>query len=291
MIEKINKVAALRKFKYYLLIALAVFVIFVWYAVYSEGKDILTVAFLNVGQGDAIFIEAPGGNQVLIDGGKGDRVLSELSRVMPFYDRSVDLIVATHPDADHIGGLPEVLESFKVAAVMESGNLSDTAFYKEFAKETKMEKAGEIIAKGGQRISLGGGAYLDVLFPIGNTAGMESNTASVVFKLVYGNTSFLLTGDSPVAVEEYLASRYGEGLDVDVLKVGHHGSRTSSSEIFVGYASPQYAIISAGKDNSYGHPHQETLDVLDKFGANIMATYDLGTIIFKSDGEEIRVLK
>ncbi|HBB56593.1 TPA: MBL fold metallo-hydrolase [Patescibacteria group bacterium] len=280
-----------KNFKYYFLILLAAGTFFIWYAVFIESKSILTVAFLDVGQGDAIFIEAPGGNQVLVDGGKNSSVLSELSKVMPFYDRTIDLIIATHPDADHIGGLPEVLNNYEVKAVMESGNLSESAFYKELEKMTKKEKAVRLSAQKGQRISLGGGVYLDILFPVGDAGKMESNASSIVVKLVYGGNSFLFTGDSPRAVENYLASVYKDNLDVDVLKVGHHGSDTSSSEMFTGYASPAYAIISAGKDNSYGHPHKETIDTLNKFGAKILATYELGTIIFRSDGEKIKIKK
>ena len=118
---------------------------------------------------------------------------------------------------------------------------------------------------------------------------MDTNDASIVAKLVYGNTSFLFTGDSPKKIEEYLVFIDKENLDVDVLKAGHHGSKTSSSESFIGYTSPEYAIISAGENNRYGHPHKEVLDILEKFGAQILRTDELETIIIESDGENIEI--
>jgi len=262
-------------------------VVFVWYAVFAESRNGLIVAFLDVGQGDAIFIESSNGNQVLIDGGPNKEVLSELGKIMPFYDRSIDMLIETHPDEDHIAGLAEVLKNYEVGAIMESGAESKSAVYAEIKKLTAEKNIPEIPARRGMKINLGEGAELFILFPDRDVSKMDSNYASVVAKLVYGKNSFLLTGDSPSAVENYLVML--GGLKSDVLKVGHHGSDTSTSEIILGYADPEYAVISVGKDNRYSHPRPEILERLKKFGAEILRTDLLGTIKMKSDGEDVAV--
>ena len=264
--------------------------VLIWYAVYGEEKGHLTVAFLDVGQGDAIFIEAPNGNQMLIDGGKGKIVLEELGKVMPPYDRSIDIVLATHPDADHIGGLPEVLKRFDVSLFIEPGVSSDSAIYQGLEEIVKEKGIKKILARRGMNINLGGGVTFIVLFPDRDVSQFETNTASIVGKLVYGDSSFLLTGDSPKKIEQYLVSSDRNSLNSDVLKAGHHGSRTSSDESFVQAVSPEYAIISAGKNNQYGHPHKEVLDILNRYGAIILSTYETGTITFEVT-EDALVLK
>ena len=236
-----------------------------------------------------MFIEAPNGNQVLIDGGSNKAVLKELGKVMPFYDRTIDAVIATHPDKDHIGGLVEVLKNYRADFVMEPGVSSDTGVYQELEKTIADKNLPRILARRGMLLNLGEGARLNILFPNRNTEGWETNTASIVAKLVYGNNSFLLTGDSPIVIEKYLSMIDGRNLKSDVLKTGHHGSRTSTSESFAGLVSPQYTVISAGKNNQYGHPHKEVLDILDKIKSVILKTYENGTVTFSSDGEEIRL--
>lgn len=258
----------------------------IWYGVSSEQKGRLTVAFLDVGQGDAIFIEAPNGNQMLIDGGKGKGVLAQLSKVMPLYDKSIDVVLATHPDADHIGGLPAVFEYFDVRTFIEPGVSSDTAVYEALEKSVIEENAKKILARRGMKIDLGEGTSFLVLFPDRDVTDFETNTASIAGILTYGESSFLLTGDSPKEIENYLVFLDAEGLDVDVLKVGHHGSRTSTSKAFAAAISPEYAVISAGKNNSYGHPHAEVLQILSENDVQVVRTDEMGTIIFTSDGGE-----
>jgi len=262
----------------------------IWYAVFAEERgNTLTVAFLDVGQGDSIFIEAPNGNQVLIDGGSGRGVLRELSKVMPFYDRSIDVVIATHPDKDHIGGLPLVLRRYHVNLFLEPGVTNDTGAYAALRRAVVERGVKNVYARRGMQVILDDGVMLRILFPDRDVAGMESNTASIVAQLVYGDTEFLLTGDSPKSIEKYLVSVVGKSLESDVLKVGHHGSKTSSNESFIGIASPQYAVISAGEDNRYGHPHEEVLDILKQFEVEILSTYERGTVIFKSDGKNLRI--
>lgn len=276
--------------RWYLLAILLFANFFIWNAIFIETRNgILTVVFLDAGQGDAIFIEAPNGNQVLIDGGPNKSVLRQLSKVMPFYDRSIDIVIATHPDKDHIGGLPDVLQRYTVDFILESGAKNDTGISRAFESAILQNKIKRIFAKRGMAITLGDDVFLNILFPDRDVSEVESNTASIVAQLVYKNTEFMFTGDSPKTIEEYLVFLDGEKLRSDVLKVGHHGSKTSSSESFVGYVSPEYAIISAGADNSYGHPHKEVVEILNQFGSAILNTKDNGAIIFKSDGENIVV--
>ncbi len=276
-------------FKYFFVIFLFAAAVLVWYAVFWESRSGLAVAFLDVGQGDAIFIQTENGNQVLVDGGQNKKVLSELGKVMPFYDRSIDMVIETHPDEDHIGGLTEVLKRYEVGLVMESGVDSKSAVYEEIKNVTAEKEIKNILARRGMKINLDEGVYLLILFPDRDVSKLDSNYGSVVAKLVYGKNSFLLTGDSPKAVESYLVFLDAKNLKSDVLKVGHHGSDTSTSEIFSGYVSPEYAVISVGKENKYGHPRKEILERLKQFGAAVFRTDESGAVKMKSDGNIITV--
>lgn len=249
--------------------------------------ELLCVVFLDVGQGDAAFIQSPSGRQMLIDTGRNQDVLRALSEVMSFSDRDIDYVMATHPDADHIGGLGVVLDRFSVAHIIRTDNESDTALWGEAKEKIEVEGAMVTTAMRGQRFDLGGGVYLDVLFPDVDVVDYESNASSIVARLAYGEISFMLTGDAPKSIEEYLVLIEGEYLESDVLKVGHHGSRTSTSELFLAEVSPTYAVISAGKDNSYGHPDLEVTDALFNAGVETFNTADHGHIIFWSDGKAV----
>jgi len=263
----------------------------VWGVVAEAGSaKKLTVAFLNVGQGDAIFIESPTGEQVLIDGGRDRTVLRELAYVMPWWDKNIDAVFATHPDADHIAGLVDVLERYDVADIFLSGVESDTPQHeslKHAVEDEVLAGAHEYLAQRGTVLDIGGGAYIEILFPDRDVSGLETNMASIVARVVYGDTAFMLTGDSPQAIEQYLVMLDGEALKSTVLKAGHHGSKTSSSEEFVGYVSPEFGVFSRGCDNSYGHPHQETVDLFNRFEIPVMDTCTDGRVIFLSDGEKV----
>ncbi|OHA31374.1 MAG: hypothetical protein A3B09_03525, partial [Candidatus Taylorbacteria bacterium RIFCSPLOWO2_01_FULL_43_83] len=240
-----------------------------------------------VGQGDAIFIESPSGNQMLIDGGPSRVVLRELGKVLPFYDRKLDVILATHPDRDHIGGLPLVVRRYDVGHVLESDVFSDSGYSQALEDEIGRKKINKIESERGMVLDLGGGAYFQIFFPDRGVSAVNTNDASIVGKLVYGNISFILSGDSPKKIEEYLVYLDAGALDADVLKVGHHGSRTSSSESFIRAVSPQFAVISAAKDNNYGHPHKEVTEVLRKNFVETLNTGDTGRIIMKTDGVKL----
>lgn len=254
-------------------------------------KGMLEVTFLDVGQGDATFIESPSGTQVLIDGGKGNQVLVGLHSVMGFFDRDIDMVVATHPDMDHIGGLADVLKRYKVGTILMTENMSHTPAFESFLEQVKKEEANVVYARRGQVYDLGwgesGSTTLSILFPNYDPTGLESNMSSIVAQLVYGESEYLLMGDSPQEIEEYLVS-IGTSLESDVLKAGHHGSKTSSAESFVSAVTPTYVIYSAGKDNSYGHPHTEIVDRFTVHGVIQKNTANLGSIVSESDGVSIQ---
>jgi len=272
------------------ILSLLVVTFVIWHAVIRETKvDTLRVIFLDVGQGDSIFIEAPSGRQMLIDGGKNRSVIRQLSKVMPWYDRTIDVMVGTHPDADHIGGLPDVLARYKVGLIVESSvkdlEGADSAALESAASHE--ERVKRLIAERGQVIDLGSGVYLEILFPDRAVPTIETNTGSIVARLVYRDTSFMLTGDAPKAIEEYLVRLDGDSLDSDVLKAGHHGSRTSSDISFVGFVSPEYGIYSRGCDNTYGHPHDEVKETFARLGILTLDTCEEGNITFISDGKTV----
>lgn len=294
-----------RKIKIFsLLILLLLLSLIIYVQIRENRKGWLTVSFLDVGQGDAIFIDAPNGNQVLIDGGASRNILREISKVIPFYDRKIDVLIATHPDADHIGGLNDVVERFKTDVFIEPGVESDTPVYIELKKRVANKKIRTIEARSGMVIDLGSGASIEIIYPVLDPRGMETNTASIVGRLKYGTIKFLLTGDSPKNIEDYLVAKIEKScgeievnqcesniIRSDVLKVGHHGSNTSTSENFVKTVNPKYAIISAGKDNRYGHPHQEVIENLTSNKVEILNTAELGRIIFKTDGQNLILKK
>ena len=250
----------------------------------------LTVSFLDVGQGDAILVEGPTGIQMLVDGGKDRSVLRELAHVIGPLDRSIDMVVETHPDADHIGGLPGVFALYQVAYFLTPNRANDTSFSERLAAAVVGEASQKtIVARQGMRVHLGDGAYADVLFPEGNVAKLrDTNDASIIMRVVYGETEFLLTGDAPVWVEDRIVDAYGAALESNVLKAGHHGSRTSTSDNFLTAVDPAIVVISAGTDNSYGHPHPDVLERVTASGASILSTAEEGTITFVSDGLTVR---
>lgn len=254
-------------------------------------NNTLKVFYLNIGQGDATLIEAPNGNQVLIDGGPTDnKVLSELGEVLSPLDHDIDVVIATHPDADHVGGLPEVLSRYKVGMFLESGNRTkDTQAFKRLDIEAAKLGSQRIIAKRGMRLLLDeeDTVYLDVLYPDKDVSQVESNEASIVMRLTYGATHFIFSGDAPRDVEQHLTQLDGNNLQSDVLKAGHHGSHTSSDLAYVTKVHPTFTVISVGKDNRYGHPHKETLATFNALNIETLRTDTMGRIEIDSDGEKV----
>lgn len=254
----------------------------------SEKK--LAVSFLDVGQGDAIFIQTPNGAQILIDGGPSHKVVEELDGRMPFFDTSIDIVIATHPDLDHIGGLVDVLKKFDVSLFLESGNESGSpaqSMLRDLLEEKGIKN--EIVRRG-DVYDFNDGAQLRILFPYKDVSGIDPNDASIVAKLVYGEHSFILTGDAPISTELALVGSDKDELKTTVLKLGHHGSDTSTSDSFLKIAKPTFGVISAGKNNHYGHPHKSVLERAKKYSLQLFETSKQGTIIFSTNGKEIKVL-
>jgi competence protein ComEC len=227
----------------------------------------LMVDFLDVGQGDAIFLTMPNGEQVLVDGGPGQTVLRELAEVMPFLDRKINLVVLTHPHADHVMGLVSVLERYEVGAILLTGAYYKNAIYEAFLKRVAKFEVPTYVAEG-QVLQIGE-ADFEVLYPQESVAGQEFsniNNSSIVLKVSYDDFSLLLTGDAEHEVEELLLN-----LDIraQVLKAGHHGSRTATGNNFLAEVAPEVVVIQVGKDNQFDHPHQKTLDNLGSLGVQV----------------------
>ncbi len=250
-------------------------------------SNVLTVTFLDVGQGDAILVETPDGVQLLIDGGPDNTVLRRLSQELPWFDTNLDMVLGTHPDKDHIGGLVDVLKRYQVDKIITTENTGETMVASTFQKGLLNEGVPVEMARAGQVYQLGASTTLTIFAPAGNPAMLESNTASIVARLSYGEIDFMLTGDAPSSIEAYLVKMYGSELRSEVLKLGHHGSKTSSSEEFLDTVTPRYAVVSAGKDNSYGHPHQNVVDAVLARNITLMNTGDAGSVTFVTDGIDV----
>lgn len=269
--------------------------IFFWITAHNLSQpEFLEVTFFDVGQGDAIFIKTPQNHQILIDGGPDDTILEKLNDEMSFYDRTIDLIILTHPEHDHIAGLLEVLKRYKVENILWTGILRDTSEFNEWQRLIKEERSREganlRIARAGQKISTRT-VLVEILYPferLENKTAKNTNNTSVVLRLVFGENSFLFTGDVYKSVERKLLKK-GIELKSNVLKVGHHGSKTSTAEDFIAEVLPEIAVISAGQNNSYGHPRQETLDTLENYGINIFRTDINGDVKIFSNREKIKL--
>jgi len=234
------------------------------------------IYFLNVGQGDSIFIKTPENHQILIDGGPKNYVLAELDKVMPFFDKSLDMVVLTHPHADHVDGLVEVLKRYDVGMILMTGVDYKSPDYEEFLKVAAAKNIKIMIAKNDKDFKFGNVVF-DLLYPSNpflDANFKNVNNSSIVMKILYGGKKILLTGDMELE-EESLLMKTGLDLKADILKVGHHGSKTSSSKKFLNLVNPEIAIIQSGKGNSFGHPHEETLRNLKDTGVNKIYRNDI----------------
>lgn len=279
-----------RYFSYLILLILMFVTLGIWGAVFAATPPgVLTVAVMDVGQGDSIFIESPTGVQVVIDGGPDTSLLHELPKLMSLSDRSLDAVIETHPDADHIAGFVDLLKRYSVGVFIEPGIPKPTVTARALEKEIDVEKIPRAIVRRGESIELGGGARLDILFPdfdVSTLTSDKTNEGCVVSRLVYGDTSVIFMCDAPFDVEDHLMLLSSSTeLTSDLLKVGHHGSRFSTGDTFVSEVDPSIAIISVGARNTYGHPTQATLGTLAEHAIKTLRTDEEGTIVFVSDGK------
>jgi competence protein ComEC len=244
----------------------------------------LHVYFLDVGQGDAIFIRAPDGRQVLVDGGPSPAaLLDELGHLLPFWDRSLDLVVLTHPDADHMTGLLPLFERYRIATVVDTGQDGAAPVW---PAALAAHRGQHITARRGMQFALDD-LRMTVLHPAEPLPPDTSdNAASLVLRLDYGETSLLLMGDAEEATEKALLAA-GQPLRADVLKVAHHGSGGATSAAFLTAVQPGLAVIQVGADNRFGHPHRDTLARLAP--AEVLRTDTDGRIEVTSDGRRLWV--
>jgi competence protein ComEC len=258
----------------------------VWQWVQTRPDGALHVTFLDVGQGDATLIRTPNGRRVLVDGGQYPSVLSsQVGRRLPYGDRRLDLVVATHPDADHVAALPEVVGRYDVGQLMTSGALAEgSSPYAALLVAAEREGVPIVAAQTGQIIHIDEGIRLQVVHCA--PAGSTDNDSSVALRLSYGAFSLLLTGDAEAAAEEAMAAS-GLPLASTVYKAGHHGARTSSNDFFLDVVQPQTVIISAGAGNASGHPHPELLQRVALAGAVALRTDEIGTIELTTDGRQL----
>lgn len=251
-----------------------------------EGK--LAIHFIDVGQGDSTLIQFPNGEVSLIDGGtrnNGEKVVEYLQKLRI---KKIDYLIATHPHEDHIGGLPKVVKNFEIGKVYMPNKTANTRIFEELLSEIDNKGLKITLAKGGDTIIDEGQLKYTVLAP--NREDYDNtNNFSIVTKVKYKNNSFIVTGDAEKESElEMLQGNYD--LKANVLRVGHHGSSTSSIDEFIEEVDPEHAVISLGKDNTYGHPHTEIVDKFSKMEINILRTDELGNIVFISDGSKIELV-
>ena len=237
---------------------------------------------MNVGQGDSALIKLPGDIQILVDAGPSEDITGQLSRHLPFYDREIELAILTHPHADHLRGFLGVLKDYHVKNFILSGADYESKIYADFIKLLKAEGSQLYIAKAGDSVSWNNTPILKILWPSEIVLGQnlkKIHDSTVVSQLNLGNKKFLLMGDAEVNVETALV--WSNAIeDVDILKVGHHGSKTSTSETLLKAAQPEEAIIQVGR-NSYGHPTPLVLDRLAKFGVKIFRNDQVGDVVYK----------
>ncbi|ATP41796.1 competence protein [Solibacillus sp. R5-41] len=249
------------------------------------GKEML-VHFIDVGQGDSILIQSPNGKTMLVDAGVKGAGKTVVDYLEVHGVQKLDYVVATHPDADHIGGLIPVLNSIPVEHFMDSGKIHTSNTYEEMLTLIHEKNIPFTIPQTGDLIELDSEVTVNVLSADEDAA--DNNEASIVLRVAYGNISFLLTGDAGIDMEKEMLAN---GLDVEatILKAGHHGSNTSSSQTFVNAVSPLATILSYGQNNKYGHPHAEVIDALQNVGSDIYSTAEAGTIVVNTDGDTYKI--
>lgn len=255
------------------------------------GDGLLHIWFLDVGQGDAIFVQAPNGNQILIDGGPDNKVLQELGRIMPFFDHSIDILILTHPHADHLRGLIEVLKNYEVGKVLENKIPCDSPECLEWDKVE--QKSGTVQAEAGQIVDLGSGAELKVIYArqpdIRADAAKNAHDYMLVTELKYSGEALLLMGDAEKNIEQALVAN--TDLRAQFLKIGHHGSKTSTTAQFLNAVKPVLAFMELGERNQYSFPHPEVLKRLEDLGIKHYRSDIDGTVELVLDSENYKVEK
>lgn len=251
----------------------------------------LEVDFLDVGQGDAILIKTSAGQNILIDGGRDKAALRRLAENLPWFDQQLDLVILTHPDDDHSGGLAAVAGRFKVKKLVYTALADESPGYTALLAEIKKQEIPAVIIDRPQIINFDPSTRLEILSPTESFAGQAPqniNNSSIVSRLIYGQTALLLTGDIEAGEEEQLLADKAP-VAAQAIKISHHGSDSGSSETLLSAVAPKIAIISVGADNTFGHPSHRILKRLERIGATVYRTDQQGTVKLFSDGKNIRV--
>jgi competence protein ComEC len=266
-----------------------IFDIFIWTQIVFGGPNKNTeIYFLDVGQGDSELVVLPGKVRMLIDAGPNKKVLDELADVLPPYDRYIDIVALSHPQLDHFGGLIDVLKRYEVGAFIYNGRRGEIAAFGDLEKIINKKKIPAIVLEEKDKIKYQDSRF-DILSPSGGLlSSAELNDTTLVMRLLSQGVKILFTGDIDSKIEESLAQRYD--LDIDVLKVSHHGSKFSSSEEFLKIATPLISVIGVGK-NSYGHPAKQALSRLASVGSQIFRTDKDGTIKLEINSGQINIFK
>lgn len=245
-----------------------------------DGNNILKVSYIDVKQGDATFIEFPNGKVMLIDAGKKDQGINVINYIKNLGYNKIDYVVGTHPDSDHIGGLQQVIENFEIGSIYMPKKSSNTKTYLNLLKSIKNKNLNIITAK--KDVVILENPLTKIIAPVKDYK--DSNDSSAVIKIIYHDRSFLFMGDASVKSESDI-----DDVSADVVKIGHHGSKTSSSINFIKRTRAKYAIVSVGKNNMYHHPNEQVLNNWTKYGAEILRTDEKGNIIIVTDGYNIEV--
>ncbi len=262
------------------------------YTKINNSEKHFKVTFFDIGQGDAALIQFNNGQKMLVDCGPDKKILAKLGQALPFYDRTIDFVLATHPDLDHYGGCVDVLKNYTVKEIITNGRKKENdPYWQEWDKTIEDEPGATIKVMSEPEVWTVGSSTLQFISPDPSlpleVAAADSNNYSIVFKLQNANESFLFTGDMEMPLENALINKYCPNtstppcpaLQSDILKVGHHGSDTGSGELFLNLVHPQIATISVGKNNHYGHPSLRVIRKLERVGAQIIRTDQVGDIV------------
>ncbi len=274
-------------------ILIVIILILLGYLIFQGQDKDLKVIFFDVGQGDATLIKTPSGQKILIDGGPDNTLITKLGRYFKFYDKTIDLIILTHAHSDHLVGLVEVLKRYQVKKVLYNGVIHTTPEFINWLKIIKEQKIPFEIAKADQEFIFSSDLKLKIVYPLENLTNKQFedlNQTSIVSLLTFKNTNFLFMGDLSQAEEEEMLESYPD-LKAEIIKIGHHGSKYSTSDELLKVVGPKVAIIQVGKDNKFGLPALITLKRLERKNINILRTDQQGDIIIKGNGEITRTVR
>jgi len=270
---------------------LSLLAIFIFFGFSNLPSENLEVVFLDVGQGDAIFIRMPQNQKILIDAGPAGEILPPLAEELGFFERKIDLAILTHPDTDHIAGFVEVLKRFEIEKILLTGVQHETEWYREILRQISKKEIPTIIADAQTDFDFGGGVILDIFWPMESLVGKipaDANAASIAARLTFGQTALVLTGDLDVNSEKETL-KTSQNLSAQIFKLGHHGAATSNSAEFFAAVNPEIAIVSAGAENKFNHPNPEVLERVKS--AEILETAKEGSVKLVSDGVAWRLIE